>query len=256
MIDISLSIVSHGQLSLIHNLLQDLQALYDPTKYKIEVILTLNIPEQESILAEKFDFGVIVIRNQIPRGFGANHNAAFQRASGHYFCVVNPDIRLYTNPLSALVLEMNDVTGVVAPLVMSPSGGVEVSARKFPTPWKIFLKIVGSQPTADYSELVVRQEVDWTGGMFMLFSRQSFEALAGFDERYFLYYEDVDLCARIWLAGLKVVLIPQAVVVHDAQRSSHRSFKYASWHLKSMSRFFFSGVFYRVMRMRRGEVKK
>ena len=84
----------------------------------------------------------------------------------------------------------------------------------------------------------------------MLFSRQTFSVPQGFGERYFLYYEGVDLCARTWLAGIKVVLNLNAVVVHAAQRTSHRKLKCANWHLTSMSRVFISGVFRRLIRLR------
>jgi hypothetical protein len=87
---------------------------------------------------------------------------------------------------------------------------------------------------------------DWVGGMAMLFPRAVFERLGGFDSRYFMYYEDVDICARTWLLGYHVIQCPMAKVVHDAQRSSHRSFKYLRWHLTSMCRFFLSPVYWRV----------
>jgi N-acetylglucosaminyl-diphospho-decaprenol L-rhamnosyltransferase len=74
--------------------------------------------------------------------------------------------------------------------------------------------------------------------------------LHGFDERYFLYYEDVDLCGRLCLAGLRVVVCPDSQVVHHAQRSSRRSLKYLRWHLASMLRFFLSPV-YRQLKARR-----
>jgi hypothetical protein len=79
--------------------------------------------------------------------------------------------------------------------------------------------------------------VDWVAGMFMLFAKKTFERLNGFNERYFLYYEDVDICARLNLAGLKVMVNPAARVVHYAQHSSHRSLKYLRWHISSLYRF-------------------
>lgn len=90
---------------------------------------------------------------------------------------------------------------------------------------------------------------DWVGGMFMLFRNEVFRAAGGFDARYFLYYEDVDLCARLTLQNLAVVLCPQVKVIHEARRSSHRSLKYAMWHLRSMGRFFLSKQ-YKAIRMR------
>jgi GT2 family glycosyltransferase len=86
--------------------------------------------------------------------------------------------------------------------------------------------------------------VDWVGGMFMLLRRDVFETLGGFDERYFLYYEDVDLCARLWSAGMRVMQLRQVSVIHLARRSSHRSLRYLVIHLVSMSRYFLSGSFW------------
>ena len=80
----------------------------------------------------------------------------------------------------------------------------------------------------------------------MLFPSGIFERLGGFDERYFLYYEDVDICGRLRLQGHEVVLCPQAKVTHHAQRTSHRSVRYLRWHLTSMLRFFFSSVYRRL----------
>jgi GT2 family glycosyltransferase len=81
--------------------------------------------------------------------------------------------------------------------------------------------------------------------MFMLFTRETFEAVGGFDERYYLYYEDVDICARLRMAGKEVVLCPTVQVIHDAQRQSHTSPRHLAWHLASMLRFFTSAPFAR-----------
>jgi hypothetical protein len=76
--------------------------------------------------------------------------------------------------------------------------------------------------------------------MFMLFPARVYAAVGGFDERYFLYYEDVDLCCRLRLAGHEVFLAPEAVAVHDGRRDSHRRPGYFLRHLQSMARFFLS----------------
>jgi N-acetylglucosaminyl-diphospho-decaprenol L-rhamnosyltransferase len=107
-------------------------------------------------------------------------------------------------------------------------------------------KALGGCKGGDY---IVKDEAifpDWVGGMFMLFRRETFEQSGGFDQRYFLYYEDVDLCARLRLRGYEVAICPGAKVVHHAHRSSHRSFKYMAWHLASMLRFFLSVPFLKI----------
>lgn len=80
--------------------------------------------------------------------------------------------------------------------------------------------------------------VDWIGGMFMLFRSSAFASVGGFDEKFFLYYEDVDICARLWTAGYRVLVCPAASVIHDAQRASHHDWHYRLWHAQSMQRYF------------------
>jgi len=78
--------------------------------------------------------------------------------------------------------------------------------------------------------------------MFMLLRRDAFAAVGGFDARYHLYYEDVDLCARLRLAGYDIRLVPSASVVHLARRQSRRDIRYLLWHLRSMTRYILSGT--------------
>ncbi|SFB66805.1 hypothetical protein SAMN05216344_1016 [Polaromonas sp. OV174] len=212
-----------------------------------ELILTLNVDETLPFTLDRFSYPIKLLRNATPMGFGANHNQAFMHATGRYFCVMNPDIRLSSNPFNALLacLEGSSL-GVAAPLVLGADGEVEDSARRFPVPLKILRKALGLYVGPDYVIKEAPIFPDWVGGMFMVFPHSIFERLGGFDERYFLYYEDVDICARLRLLGYDVVVCPLAKVTHHAQRSSHRSFKYLRWHVRSMARFFLSSVYWRL----------
>ena len=243
---ISISVVSHGQAALVAEALADLARFADATP--IELVLTLNIPETLPFAVEDLPYPLKLIRNPSPQGFGANHNAAFRQAEGEWFCVMNPDIRLHDNPFPALLecLAHPDV-GVAAPRVLGAGGEMEDSARRFPSPLTIVCKAWGGCRGSDYA--ITGQPVypDWVGGMFMLFPRGIFAAAGGFDPRYFLYYEDVDLCARLRLRGKRAILCPRASVVHHARRSSHRNLRYLRWHLGSMLRFFLSPVYWRVL---------
>jgi GT2 family glycosyltransferase len=242
---VTISVVSHGQIDLIVNLFDDI-ATYLALN-QLEVILTINLPETVPFLESDYAFLKMIIRNQNPKGFGANHNQAFSHAKGDFFCILNPDIRFNTDPFPVLLASLNDLTvGVVAPLIFSADEQLEDSARKFPTPFKIVCKALGGCKGHDYVITEHAIQPDWIGGMFMLLPSKIFAQLAGFDEHYFLYYEDVDLCARLRLLGYEVVLNPQAKVFHYAQRTSHANFKYFRWHLRSMLRFFVSSVFLRV----------
>jgi len=244
-IDVSISIISHAQADLVENLLQDIEQYCSDSS--VELILTLNLEETLPFDIKSFSFPVKVLRNKSVLGFAANHNQAFEYAAGRNFCVLNPDIRFCNNPFHALALCLEDASaGVAAPIVLNEAGAAEDSIRHFPSPLKILCKLFGGCKGGDYEigeELITP---DWAGGMFLLFPRDVFERLGGFDHRYFLYYEDVDICARIRLLGYEVAVSPHAKVVHHAQRNSHRNIKYLWWHLRSMMRFFFSSVFWRL----------
>lgn len=246
---LSVSVVSHGQMALVAGLMQDIHV--HCKELDIELILTLNLDEEPLFEPSDFFYAIKVIRNPEPKGFGANHNQAFKQALGQYFCVINPDIRFESDPFSALLTHVKTpASGVVAPWVVGPAGELEDSVRRFPTPFIILSKVFGQHKKSDYSLATTGVEPDWVGGMFMLFPRQVFQQLNGFDEGYFLYYEDVDLCGRLRLAGYRVVVCPGSQVVHHAQRSSHRNLKFLRWHLASMLRFFLSSV-YRQLNARR-----
>ena len=234
---ISISIVSHGQGELVAQVLADLARF--PNPLDAEIVITLNIPEQITFATEHVPWPVALVRNAAPRGFGANHNAAFRLAKGEWFCVMNPDIRLPENPFLALLGEMAQrPAAVIAPAVLTPAGQVEDSVRHFPAPLALAGKLLG-RSDGRYSFAVGDETfaADWVAGMFMLFRAEDYRAVGGFDESYFLYYEDVDICARLWESGCRVLACPRVHVVHDARRTSRRSFRYMGWHAASMARY-------------------
>jgi hypothetical protein len=233
---LSLSIVSHHQAGLVHDLLSDIKRLC--VAAPIEVILTVNVPETLLFSPKEHPFEVVVLKNGSPRGFGANHNAAFRQSSGAYFCVLNPDIRFDADPFPALRRALyNEAIGVAAPVVLSPAGEIEDSARKYPTLLSVAKKAFVRPQALDYTIGNQPFSPDWVAGMFMLFRREVFARAGGFDERFFLYYEDVDLCRRLSGLGYRVQLVPAARVVHDARRQSHRSFRHLLWHTVSLLRY-------------------
>jgi N-acetylglucosaminyl-diphospho-decaprenol L-rhamnosyltransferase len=133
---------------------------------------------------------------------------------------------------------------VAAPMVLGPLGNREDSARRFPTPERLFAKLLRrGKPAQDYPQSDGAFRADWVAGMFMFFRSEAYASLGGFDEGFFLYYEDVDLCSRILLQGMSAVVEPAAEVVHEAQRASHRNFRHAWWHLASIGRYFLSDTY-------------
>lgn len=232
---ITVSVVSHGQGRLVTGLLEDLALCPNVSA----VILTQNVPEDDIPCPASLQPRLQVIHNECPLGFAANHNQAFRLCESSLFAVLNPDIRLPNDPFFqlALALEKTD-GGVIAPAVRSPVGGLEDSARYFPTPLRLLYKLLGLGDGRIASESIVPHEIDWAAGMFLLFPVDTFRDIGGFDEGYFLYYEDVDICTRVWRSGGRVILHPGATVIHAAQRASRRKLHYIKWHLSSMLRYF------------------
>lgn len=231
---IAVSIVSHGHGAMVQSLVDTLLAFPEVSR----ILVTRNIPEA---LQFKADARIELIDNALPKGFGENHNAAFLRCIEAYFCPLNPDIELLNNPFPELVAVLESAgAGLAAPLVTAPSGAIEDSMRHFPTPFSLAKKALGR---GDGRYVVAAGQApffpEWVAGMFMLFRREAFSKLHGFDERYFLYFEDVDICLRAWRAGEKVVACPAVGVVHDARRDSRKNLRHLRWHLASMARFFF-----------------
>ena len=233
---IVVSVVSHGQGQLVVNLLQAIQSLCDHST--LLVIVTVNIPEQLPLAPDRFPFPVVIVRNAVPKGYGANHNAAFKLIEGDTFCVLNPDIRLTTDPFAALFEHIRALkAGVVAPLILSPEGRIEDSARHMITPLRIVKRVCRLGKVLDYEIGTAPIAADWMAGMFLMFSSRTFAEIGGFDEHYYMYCEDADICTRLREIGQGVWLIPSMKVIHDARRQSHRDPRHFWWHINSMARF-------------------
>jgi GT2 family glycosyltransferase len=232
---ITVSVVSHRQNELASQFLRDLHA---QCSVGAMVLVTLNAADPFDLVVPSGAMPVDIVVNKHPKGFGANHNAAFLRCRTPFFCVANPDIRLSADPFAAMLSVLGDErVGVAGPLVRNSAGEIEDSARRFPTVATLLRKVVSNSNGPDYPTDRGAIEVDWVGGMFMLFRSEAFRALNGFDERYFLYYEDVDLCRRMRRQGRSVIYNPLSQVIHDARRGSRRDLRLTKHHLASLVRY-------------------
>ena len=240
---VTVSIVSHGQGGLLQPLLSQLREL--AAVLPMQVIVTLNLPEARPFVDEAPCFDLTWIENVAPKGFGENHNAAFALCTGACFCVLNPDIRLVPHGLAPLFDYVRLYPGVVGPRVVSPQGRIEDSARQVLSPWRLFRRLSKYYRKVDYLPTIPVQRVEWVAGMCMLFDHDSFRDVVGFALRYRLYCEDTDICLRIHLLGRSVTWVQEAVVVHDAQRTSHRNWRYLAWHVASLMRLFSSKTYWR-----------
>jgi hypothetical protein len=236
---VTLSVISHEQHSLVDALIADLAGAEAPELAR--VILTQNLPETPPSTKGRHAPSVEVIRNRTPLGFGMNHNAAFRKCDTEFFAVVNPDIALMGNPFPALLAALRAGAGVAAPAVLEPDGRIADTARDLITPSELIRRRL-----PNYSP---PESPHWFAGMFLLFRSDAFASVGGFDEGYFMYCEDFDICARLRLNDWPMSFVPQVQVVHAAQQLSHRSLRHLRWHLASLARTWTSANFWRYRRL-------
>jgi N-acetylglucosaminyl-diphospho-decaprenol L-rhamnosyltransferase len=240
---ISVSIVSHGHGPLVLAVLEDLARLDSP--HVAEVLLTLNVPEAPGFEPPAMPVPLRVVENRVPRGFGANHNAAFARAISPHFAILNPDLRLSQDPFGALLEALESPrVALAAPRIVDERGATAPSGRRLYTPLEIASRAWRAPGVPD--------EPEWFAGMFLVVRADAFAEVGGFDERYFLYIEDVDLCTRLRVRGWRLAYVPGVAVRHAAQHTSHRSLRHLRWHLAGILRYWTSPGFRRRLSQRSG----
>src|SRR5579872_5763101 len=170
-------------------------------------------------------------------GFGKANNLAMRQATGEYLLILNPDTILGEDTLLVMVdfMKSHPKAGVSGCKLLNADGSFQISCRRgFPTPWASFTKLFGlstffpnsprfAQYNLTYLPVDQTYEIDALAGAFMLLSREAFEKTAGFDEDYFMYGEDIDLCYRIKKAGLGVFYVHSTSTIHFKGESTRRS---------------------------------
>lgn len=229
---IFISIVSHNHGNMVETLVSRLLEINIIT----DILITKNIPENLTLPKNK---KINIIENNRPNGFGTNHNNAFKACRQPFFCILNPDIEIHENIFPQIIQTMQqDDIALLAPQIRSGTLNVEDNLRYFPTLTNLLKKtFFGDKNTISYEETDRLVYPDWVAGMFMVFKAQDFSRIQGFDERYFLYYEDVDICKRLQLAGKRIVADISVFAIHKAQRASHKNLRHMLWHVTSMSRY-------------------
>jgi GT2 family glycosyltransferase len=178
-----------------------------------------------------------LIRNSENVGFGRGVNQAVSAAAAPLILIINPDCRLERGAIETMRRELERHAGcaIVGPRILNPDGSLQGSARGDPDmltgvfgrtsrlrrvlPWLPVSQrnVYVGDPGAGSGGSVV---VDWVSGACMLVRRDAFAAVGGFDERYFLYWEDADLCRRLRGRGQHIRYVPDAVAVHRVGQSS------------------------------------
>ncbi|MDB4978522.1 MAG: hypothetical protein JWM56_708 [Candidatus Peribacteria bacterium] len=226
---------------------------------QLEVLIIDNYSDDDSIGIIRNTFSqepkVRMIEKPLNTGYGAGNNKGENYATGKYLLIINPDNKLEPDGLEKMIhaMEADETIGILAPKLVHEDGSIRESARSFPTVWGVFIKRTllrhffrdsVERYLHSKEDPTKTRDVDWVVGACFLMRRTLFKELQGFDERFFLFFEDADLCRRIWQTGKRVVYFPHVQATDRKLRLSQGGFVtiFTKWtvreHLKSAARYF------------------
>jgi N-acetylglucosaminyl-diphospho-decaprenol L-rhamnosyltransferase len=218
---------------------------------RLEVVVVDNGSRDDSTRAAESRSDVRLIENRANLGFAAAANVGIRATDGPYVLLLNPDAEVVAGTLAALVrvAEEQPAVGAIGPLVRNPDGTIQPSARRVPQICEALMHAFlgpvapGNRWTRAYTlagwDRSREREVEWVSGSAMLLRRAALHEVGVFDEGYFMYVEDVDLCTRLRRAGWRVLFSPEVEVVHEIGVSARgQSRRMAREHSRSIYRYF------------------
>ncbi len=215
------------------------------------VILKSNSTASEGLKQYCSNTNIHFIQGKMKKGFGANNNEIYKYCKKNlgisdddYFLVMNPDIEIELETIVQLMKTIDSNKTDIATINLFSNREMTThdnSIRYFPSIINPIKSILNIKRTDHYDKTKITHpiNVDWAAGSFLLFSNRAYSKLEGFDERYFMYFEDVDICRRARTIGYSVTYYPNYQAKHFAQHNNRtllsKSFFY---YLSSMCRYF------------------
>ena len=216
--DVTVSIVNTSNRELLLACLESLEEDRARRRAAVEVVVLDNASDDGSVEAVRQRFpGVRVIAQRHRAGFGANHNTVIRSSEGRYVYVLNDDTTSDDWGFDRMVSYLDDhpEVGALGPRLVYPDGRLQASAWRFPTP---SVAVVGALTLGKVgvvqSSGARPRRVDWVMGAALLVPRRVLDEVGLFDEGFFIYSEETDLCLRIARAGYDVRYFPEVTVVH------------------------------------------
>lgn len=232
--DVSVVIVNYQSREKTRQCLFSLRkADFSGISYEILVVDNTETPDLDEAFQSEFP-EVRVLASGKNLGMGAGNNFGVREAKGTFFLILNPDTIVRADAVRILFdfMRERDDVGIAGPKLLNPDETLQYSCLRFPRVWTPILRRtflgrfaadhLGRYLMADFDHESTR-DVDWMIGSCLMIRSDFYRNMGGFDERFFMYFEDIDLCRRAWRAGFRVVYCPQAVVVHDHTRGSART---------------------------------
>ena len=233
--DLSISVVNYNTKNLVKQFVKNCATQTAGLSY--EIIITDNGSTDGSvdfikkeILSRYPEVRLIQEKN---RGFGAGLNRGLRESTGEFMLIANPDLVILDGALQELCrfLREDPKRGIVAPKLIYPDLTVQKSCSAWPSLLTPLYRRTGFGKTVPGKRDLARyelanydkkspQRVDWAVGACLLIRRETWDAVHGFDERYFLYCEDIDICKNAWSRGYEVWYNPRAKMIHFHKRLS------------------------------------
>ncbi|MBD3162153.1 MAG: glycosyltransferase [Candidatus Eisenbacteria bacterium] len=250
-IEVSFVIVHYRTPEVLARCIRSIEAARPAFAYEALVVDNAPLDDAAERLAAEHP-AVRVLRNEKNVGFGRGVNRGLREARGRFFLVLNPDVEVRPGSVEELLAEMERTpsAGIVAPKLLYPDGTLQLSCRTFYT-FPVFLlrrtflgklrpnhRLLREHLMLDDDHATTRP-VDWCLGASLLVRRAAVEDVGPMDERFFLYFEDVDWCYRMASRGWKVLYHPAAEMIHRYERMSARRPGKGLWiHLASTFRYY------------------
>lgn len=232
---LSILIITYNSRRLIAPLLQGLAeqiASLAPEQAEVVVVDNASNDGTADLVAREFP-QVTLVRSAQNLGFAAGNNLGVKHSRGKMLLLLNPDALPEPGCIARglALMAAHPQVGMGGARLLNPGGDTEPSARMFPTLLQEFFVLSGLAARYPRSRIFGRFDrtwadpdapavVDWVPGAFALITRELFDQLGGFDERFFLYYEEVDLCRRLNAAGWQVMYWPELRVAHIGGESA------------------------------------
>jgi GT2 family glycosyltransferase len=229
--DVSVVIVSFNTRDLLR---ECLHTVFDQEGVRLEVLVVDNNSKDGSPQMAGSEFPAAkLVASTTNLGFAGANNAAFPQATGRYIVLLNSDAFLPAGCLRQAValMDASPEVGLAGAMLIGRDGAIQPSARLFPSLLNDTLCLTGLAARFPKSQLFGRADrtwadphrsayTDWVPGAFSILRRDVLEQVGYFDDRFFLYYEEVDLCRRIKAAGYEIGYWPALRVVHIGGESS------------------------------------
>ena len=253
---LSIVIVNYKTRGLLKQCLKGLRLVRPRIDHEIIIVDNASNDGTKEMIEEFFP-EVHLIVNDRNRGFAVGNNQGILAATGRYVMILNPDIAVLEGSIEKLIvfLESHPDAAAVGPKLVNPDGSIQFSCYRFPAPMiPLYRRTpLGLLPWArrslrHYLMMDINHDIsrtaDWLLGACLVVRRMAIDRIGLMDERFFLYFEDVDWCRRFWRAGFKVYYVPSALMVHYHQRLSAESQGFLSLFSSSTRIHIMSGIKY------------